>query len=158
MGFAIEDLNALDLKTLKGLVKLKEDKSLTKLEARRRQLTTELDKVEVEIEKYFRRNPGARRLAKLLKNGSNGTAKGKGVANGRTKNGAQRKRRPRGWVGDQVGAIMKSARKPMTPAAVRDAIVNKHPNEDTENLYLAVFQQLNRGTQYKKNKDGWVMK
>ena len=150
MGFAIEDLNALDLKTLKGLVKLKEDKSLARLEARRRQLTAELDKVEGEIDKYFRRNPGARRLARLLDEG--------GGATRTTRRGARRKRRPRGWVGEQVAGIMKGARKPMSPADVRSAIVDKHPQEDTPNLYLAVFQQLNRGAQYKKGKDGWVLK
>ena len=151
MGFAIEDLNALDLKTLKGLVKLKEDKSLARLEARRRQLTAELDKVEGEIDKYFRRNPGARRLAKLLDEGG-GPTRVDGRRSGR------RKRRPRGWVGEQVAIVMKGARKPMSPADVRSAIVDKHPQEDTPNLYLAVFQQLNRGSQYKKGKDGWTLK
>lgn len=161
MGFAIEDLNALDLKTLKGLVKLKEDKSLTRLEAKRRQLTAELAKVEESIDKYFRQNPGARRLAKLLKD-NNGNGNGNGIATSRSSAGrttaGRRKRRPRGWVGDQVTAVMKGARKPLSPAAVRDSIVAKHPREDTENLYLAVFQQLNRGAQYKKTKDGWVLK
>ena len=154
MGFAIEDLDALDLKTLKGLVKLKEDKSLARLETKRRELTAELEKVEGEIDKYFRRNPGARRLKKLLE--QNGTATSGPTA--KSTRACRRQRRPRGWVGAQVAAIMKAARKPMTPADVRSAIVAKHPSEDTPNLYLAVFQQLNRGSQYKKNKDGWVLK
>ena len=50
--------------------------------------------------------------------------------------------------------VLESAEAPMTPAEIRDRVAERHPEEATKNLYLAIFQHLRRHDEFKQDDSG----
>ena len=139
----ITDVERLDLKALKNLVALKErNQELLKLEAQRERLRGQLEDIDEQIRTYMNNRPSSRPLLNAIRAATAGSARGRRV------------NRPRNWLREHVTAILKAARKPQTPAQIRDAIARSHPEQATKNLYISVFQLLKRNDEFKKTKDG----
>ena len=142
MEVELNNLEKLDLKQLRQLVALKENsKQLTKLENRRQRLMKELEDTEREIRHFLGQYPEVREFL-----AANGSSTGRRL----TASG----RRPRGWVQDQVQWVLESAEGPLTPAEIRDRVAERHPEEATKNLYLAIFQHLRRHDQFEQDENG----
>jgi hypothetical protein len=142
MEVEISSLEQLDLKQLRQLVSLKENsRQLTKLENRRQRLKKELEETEQEIRQFLGQYPEVREF--LAASGAIGGRR-------TTPSG----RRPRGWIQEQVQWVLESAERPMTPAEIRDQVAERHPEEATKNLYLAIFQHLRRHDEFKQNEEG----
>ena len=146
MEVEIHNLEQLDLKQLRQLVALKENsRQLTKLENRRQRLKKELEETEREIRVFLGQYPEVREFLAA-----------KGALGGRrtTPSG----RRPRGWIQEQVDQVLGEADGPLTPAEIRDRVAERHPEEATKNLYLAIFQHLRRHEQYRQDDAGaWTL-
>jgi hypothetical protein len=137
----IHSLEHLDLKQLRQLVALKENsRLLTKLEKRRLRLKRELERTEQEIRAFLGQYPEVREFL-----AASGTAGRRRAPSGR---------RPRGWVQDRVHEVLSSSRRAMTPAEIRDQIAERHPEEATKNLYLAIFQHLRRHEEFAQDDKG----
>ena len=142
MEVEISNLEKLDLKQLRQLVALKENsKQLTRLETRRQRLKKELDEIEDEIRAFLGNYPEVREYL-----ASSGAVGGRRL----TPSG----RRPRGWVQEQVQWVLEAADRPLTPAEIRDRVAERHPEEATKNLYLAIFQHLRRHDEFEQVDDG----
>ena len=142
MEVEITNLEKLDLKQLRQLVALKENsKQLTKLENRRQRLKKELEETETEIRHFLGQYPEVREFL-----AASGAVSGRRL----TASG----RRPRGWVQDQVQMVLEAATGALTPAEIRDRVAERHPEEATKNLYLAIFQHLRRRDQFEQVENG----
>ena len=142
----MKDIGRLDLKALKNLVALKEkNQELLKLESHRERLRGQIKDVEDEIRTYTQSRPNSRALLKAIRSVAAGSAEGRRV------------RRPRYWLREKVTALLKAARKPQTPAQIRDAIAKSHPEQATKSLYISIFQLLKRNAEFKKIDNGWVV-
>lgn len=143
MEHDLQNLEKLDLKALRQLVTLKENsRELGKLESKRQKLRDELTDIEARIRTFLAQFPEIRSY--LASTGGN--------VRRLTPSG----RRPRGWVQDQVKQVLTETDRPLTPAEIRDQIAEKHPEEATKNLYLAVFQHLRRHDEFEQDeKGGW---
>ena len=143
----MREIERLDLKALKNLVVLKEkNQELLKLESQRERLRGQLEDIDEQIRAYVQNRPAARSLLNTIRAATIGASK------------SPRVNRPRNWLREHVTAILKAARKPQTPAQIRDAIGKSHPEQATKNLYISVFQLLKRNAEFKKTKDGWSVK
>ena len=142
MEVEIHNLEKLDLKQLRQLVALKENsRQLTKLENRRTRLKKELEETEREIRIFLGQYPEVREF--LAASGAAGTRR-------LTPSG----RRPRGWIQGQVKTVLEGAERPLTPAEIRDRVAERHPEEATKNLYLAIFQHLRRHDEFQQDDEG----
>ena len=142
----LKDIERLGLKALKNLVALKEkNQELLKLESLRERLRGQIKDIEDQIRTYTQSRPNSRTLLNAIRTAASGSAKGRRVS------------RPRNWLREKVTALLKTARKPQTPAQVRDAIAKSHPEQATKNLYISIFQLLKRNAEFKKIDNGWVV-
>lgn len=146
-GAPLENLESLDLSKLPKLLELSENShELAELEERRQRLRAELSETEKEIRAFLGRFPEVR-----------GMLAARGAFGGRrlTPSG----RRPRGWIRSQVETVLRETDRPLTPAEIRDRVAERHPEEATKNLYLAIFQHLRRHDEFEQGEDGawsWV--
>ena len=142
MEVEITNLEKLDLKQLRQLVALKENsKQLNRLETRRLRLKKELEDIEQEIRDFLSQYPEVREFLAAC-----------GAVSGRRL--TEWGRRPRGWVQKQVQDVLEATNASLTPAEIRDRIAEKHPEEATKNLYLAIFQHLRRHDEFVQEESG----
>ena len=141
-----KDVERLDLETLKNLISLKErNRELLRLETRRDRIKQQLDETENKIRAYLKKKPAAKNLLSTVRAAASRSAQGIRIA------------RPRGWLREQVTAVLRSARKPLTPADIRDRITDQHPDQVNKNLYISIFQLLKRNDDFKMTAKGWTL-
>lgn len=188
MATVLQQLHQMDLKTLKGLVQLKQNRKLAQLESRRTALSEQLQGIEQQITKILRKNPAARELLAtttvgnpvkgtgrkkgrvVRRQGKTMQAVGTGAAPSARKTAKRKKtgkgkskggagsRQPAGWLRDQIIGVLKAAGEPMSPTQIRDVILSKHPRDNTKSFYVTVVQQLGRHKQFQKTAKGWALR
>ena len=73
--------------------------------------------------------------------------------------GRSRKNAPRGLLKSKIHDVLKLARKPVAPAALRDAVIKAgYPNKNLRTLYTAVFTTAKKDPAIKKTPDGFSLK
>ncbi len=132
--------------SIEQLVELQEkNQKLLELHRRRERLRTQLQETDHAIRSYLQSHPTARRLLAAVR------------AVPAEENHTGVRRRPRGALREQIVSTLQAARKPLTPARIRDVIAAKNGRTPNKNLYISILQQLRRGPIFCKTADGWVM-
>ncbi|HZN57446.1 MAG TPA: hypothetical protein VFD71_05165 [Planctomycetota bacterium] len=86
-------------------------------------------------------------------------AKALGAAPAAGVGGRKRKNAPKGLLRKTILGILKSAKRPLAPVELRNAVMKAgYPNKNEKTLYTAVFTAAKKDPAIKKTSDGFALK